>query len=536
MVPPFHDPKPARATVAGIIGLTIFSALAALLLAMRGDLRLTIAMAILLWLMLLIAVAHHVWFLAIPTRLTRVMNRGTGPWARRLFGWIIATPSLLGGRWKLPARYQLITLDLVRRRYEEAEEQCRAMLAYRLTPGVEGNVRKSLADCLERLGRTEEAAEERTQPAARLAGPAADYMGSLARGKILEDRGAFDEAFEAYETGLALAPAKGEMRTILMLRMAIAAHTGGRTRDAARWAEQALSQHPSEVNERTALEIAAPANTNLGRWDKAESQLTRLYGLRERRGGAGNLARAIAMQADLKFARGDLAGAYKATMEADAIDPAERHPMLIRANILVIEGRHEEALAQLARARAATPAKYPAQERRLQAIMALTMARVAAEFTRPDEARGFLGEAVPVIGHDPRLAPTSEATAAWIHALLREREQAEHHLQAAEERLADFGDDDAPMTPLATMGMAALALGYPARALGFWEQFLERGPRPYMRPAAHYHIGECRRLLGHLHTARRAYHEATQAGVETDYARKAAERLHALPLGTGDPF
>jgi tetratricopeptide (TPR) repeat protein len=528
MFDPFQAPRSSRLTIAGLMK---FCAVAAVMFAIGCDPRLLGVFAILVP----IVVAYFVWFVVLPAWLGRAINRGAGPWARRVFEWIVAAPSLFGGRWKLQARFQLISFELARGRYAEANAQCRAMLAYRLSPGLESKVRQSLADCLEGLDRPDEAAEERALAEACLARPDSDYMTCLARGKMLERRGAFDEAYATYRRGLAVSPDVRRLQSLFMLRLALAAQNAGRTQDAAEWADRVLTCNAGEANHRLGLEVGALAHTQLRHWDKAESYLELLRALQERRGGGGSLARAISMLANVKFVRGDLAGAYQTTLEAEKVEPTERHPLLVRANILYMQGRFEESLAVLVRARDVTHANIPAEERRIRAGFALTMARTTAELGRPDEAHALVEEASPDVAQDPKFGVIGEATGAWIRALRGQRQEALACLERAEERLSTRGKDrEPPLIALAAMGKAALVLEEPARALTYWEQYLGHEPEPAFRPTGLYHSGECRRLLGDSEGARRAYREAERNGVETHWVQKARERLRSLPLPAGD--
>ncbi len=117
------------------------------------------------WFLLILgAVAlHWIWFVLVP-RCSLDLAGGDRERQSRLLRWVINTP--IPGGPKLRARSMLAANDHATGRYDEAEAGVRSILrdsrgGMDLPPGMEPVLRRQLADTLEALGRTEEAAAER---------------------------------------------------------------------------------------------------------------------------------------------------------------------------------------------------------------------------------------------------------------------------------------------------------------------------------------------------------------------------------------
>ena len=98
------------------------------------------------------------------------------------------------------ARYRLMELYKVRKRYQDAVDQGKSILA---TKGVnrelEDEVRVEIAVCLDFLGRADEAAMERMAVADDTNDRPDGFLGWRARGKALEKQHRYELAVEAYE-------------------------------------------------------------------------------------------------------------------------------------------------------------------------------------------------------------------------------------------------------------------------------------------------------------------------------------------------
>ena len=88
------------------------------------------------------------------------------------------------------------------KRYTEAAETFQKLLRRRPPPGIEADTRRRLADTLEILGRSEEAAAEREHAAAVIARHPLDAMTQQAHGDLLKRKHEFDEACVAYSKAL----------------------------------------------------------------------------------------------------------------------------------------------------------------------------------------------------------------------------------------------------------------------------------------------------------------------------------------------
>jgi tetratricopeptide (TPR) repeat protein len=361
--------------------------------------------------------------------------------------------------------------------------------------------------------------------------PAEDVMGCLAEGKRHEQQGRFAEAAEAYRRGLDLARPNRQLRITFLSHLALALDQAGRPEEAAGWAERAIAEGARAGVLRAMHNVAGRAYSQLRRWDEAEAQLQTHRALSR---DAPQTAQALAMLADVMWRRGDLAGAHAMCLEAEAAHPpAARDAWLVRANVLVLWGRFEEALALFERARETATITGPAGERRVRAMIGLGMARVEAEIGRLEDAWRHYQEGVEVVAREARLGVLCDATGAWMMALLGFAEEAGRQLGGVEARLAtiDGHDRGIAFIALAAMGKAALAMDDPRRGLGYFERYLTLDPEPALRPTGLFYLGECRRRLGDEDGARRAYREAAGQGLDTYHARKAGERLRAGSLG-----
>src|SRR5262249_47890458 len=142
------------------------------------------------------------------------------------------------------ARFRLMELYKVRKRYEEAIDQGRAILRMSgLEDAFESEVRLELAVCLDFLGRADEAEAERMAAGDCLDGLPDSFLGWLARGKLFDKQLRHAEAAAAYERALEFNPPEHTAgRDDLLIRLALTWFNAGRPQETMKWVERALGE------------------------------------------------------------------------------------------------------------------------------------------------------------------------------------------------------------------------------------------------------------------------------------------------------
>jgi tetratricopeptide (TPR) repeat protein len=484
---------------------------------------------------------EYVYFEVLP-RFAHQRYRSTNPEPlRRFLEWVVATPSLFGPTRKLFARDSLAGIYLERGQHAEAVNQFRANLkslsglqqSAELFPSPGAYYRVRLADCLEALGRVDEAAEERRRAEGGVDRAEPDALRHRTRAMLLENQNRYEEAYAECQEELDLTPASETFARIeCMIHLVLTAYSAGRPADSLRWAEEAIALGAKGSHLQSAHKLAGMACGNLGRLEESEQHYRRAYDAAAAENNRPVMAKILGLLASCLRKRGQLAEADEAAARAAAVDPkAGRSSLLARAGILHARGRYDEALAMLGRCSEADPLAIPDFERRSRAVCSLSAARIEAECGRADDARRHIHEALAVLANDAKLGLICEAALSWAHAVRGDAAESQRLAASLEPRLAAFERDPTTCRDvLYDLGMAACARGDHAAGIDCWTRYLGLGPYPVYQPDALYHRGECHRHLGHLHEARSDYQAAVALDIGTHFSHLALRRLGELAL------
>ena len=165
------------------------------------------------------------------------------------------------------ARYRLMEFYKVRKRYQEAIDQGKSILAMKgVNAELEDEVRVEITVCLDFLGRPDEAEMERMAVAGGGEEKPQGFLGWRAVGKALEKQHRYDDAASAYEQALRLTDATNEAgRDGLLVRLVLASFNAGRPEVTVHWAEQAIALEVAETQLYRVHRMAGVACSNLGR-------------------------------------------------------------------------------------------------------------------------------------------------------------------------------------------------------------------------------------------------------------------------------
>ena len=101
-------------------------------------------------------------------------------------------------------------------------------------PALEADTRRRLSDCLEALGQTDEAEEERRLAAACVARAPEDTLRHLTKGTLLEREHRYAEASAAFEQALSVTPESNRPARIeCMTHLILACYNAGRPAECA---------------------------------------------------------------------------------------------------------------------------------------------------------------------------------------------------------------------------------------------------------------------------------------------------------------
>ena len=367
---------------------------------------------------LLSIVLPSIWFVWLPRMALRLAG-GNRDRERLILQRIVNTP--FPGAHKIFARFKLGLNSQVAKHYAQAEEVYRSILRDNeddLDPGLESSVRQHLADTLEALGRPDEATAQRQQAGAVLGDTKETSLSLQAQGKLLDREHRYSEAIAIYERALALAPANNRLiRAELMMHIALSAQNVGLPADVVRWSEAAIELDPNGPVGEVARRMAAVGCSNLGRLDDAVRHATAAV---ERAPSVDKRVESQAQLADYVMRRGDLDQADRMAREADAMLPNQkRMPWVVVGQVERERGRPEQAIQALEHVIAIPGGHIPALNRRGNAAVQKDLAVIHAELGHRDAANALIREAEPEMTVSPKLKVSFDASAALIHALLK---------------------------------------------------------------------------------------------------------------------
>jgi tetratricopeptide (TPR) repeat protein len=488
------------------------------------------------WLVIsLIAFVHRLYFVILPQRAIKKYERTDIERLRRYLERVVATPSLMGPVHKLVARGALVGIYLPKGQHAEAAAHCRAQLeslasARRMAdfPALEADIRRRLIDCLEALGQTDEAEDERRRAEADVDRAPDDTLRHLTQGTLLERDHRYAEACTAFEQALALTPESNRpVRIECMIHLVLACYNAGRPLDCLHWAEEAIALGAEGRLLRSAHRMAGVACGNLSRLEESEDHFRKAYDVAAADNDTPEMGQILGSLADIHRKRGNLTEAHEAALKAAAVDPqAVRMALAVQSQIMREWGRYDEALEMLRRYDKTTKFVIPAFERRTKAVIALDMSRIEAECGRADDAWVHIQEAVTELGNDAKLGLKCDAAAAWVFAVRGLAVDSQRVGAQSEARLKDFeGDPSTGRGVLFDLGMAACTRGDFEKGEECWSRYLDLGPDPVYRPTALYFRGECRRQQGDSSGASADFREAVALKIDTHFARLARLRL-----------
>jgi tetratricopeptide (TPR) repeat protein len=436
------------------------------------------------------------------------------------------------------ARYGLMQLYTIRKRYEEAINQGRLLLRMpALRHDLENEVRVELAACLDFLGRAEEAEAERMAVADKLEDSPDTFVGWCANGKVLEKLYRYEEAVRAFEQALDRHTAENTAgRDEVLFRLALASFNAGWSEKTMMWAERVIAEGGSESWIYLAHRLAGSATSNLGRLDLAHDHRERAYEMAVKEGKPEKISDCLATLADLHHLRGDLVKAEEMCLHAESLCPGSARPaILYHAIILRAQGRLDEAVARLERASSLGVLMSSFHERRMQAVLNMNMATGRALLGRLDQAWDNLIAATGELGADPRLALVCEAAWACLIARRGDRESALARTELVLRELDEHPRDNSTrLECLEQLGQAMILTGEFKRAKECWERFLATTHPPVAEPTGRYHLGVCQWHLGDLDAARESFRGATAQGINSYHARLAEEKVRELSKAAGN--
>ncbi len=488
----------------------------------------------------LVLIFHRLYFLTLPQWAVRKFGRSNPERLRRYLERVAATPSLLGASQKLLARSKLVGIYLPQGRHAEAAEHCRANLASLATararhsadfPALEADIRRRLADCLDGLGKTDEAQEQRQLAAACVDRAPDDALRHLTRGILLEREHRYADACTAFEEALSCVPDSDRPARIeCMSHLVIACFNSGRPTESLRWAEQVIALGASGTHLCAAHRMAGVACGNLGRLEESEDHCRRACDVAAGEGKAGEMGQILGRLADIQRKRGKLVEANEAYIQVAAVDPkAVRMAIAVQSQVLRELGRFDEALEVLGRYGDTPKLAIPAHERRIRAVLALDTSRIEAECGRADDAWAHIEEARAELANDAKLGLKCEGAVSWVLAARGLADDSQRVAGEVEARLPEFERDPSTCRGIMyDLGMAACTRGDHESGERCWSRYLELSPDPVHQPTALYFRGECRQHRGDAPGAIADFRQASAMNIDSHHAQLARHALEEV--------
>ena len=310
------------------------------------------------------------------------------------------------------AAHALVDIYLPQGRHAEAAAHCRANLATLEKvrsvadfASLQADIRRRFADCLEALGQTDEAEDQRRRAEDCIDRAPDDAQRHLIHGMLLERERRHAEACALYERALSMTPVSiTQVRIECMIHLVLCCYNAGRPAESLDWAEQAIALGADGKFLRIAHRMAGVACGNLSRLEESEDHYRRAYDVAAAEGDMGEMGQILGSLGSVQRKRGKLVEANEACVKAAAVDPkAIRMAVAVQSQILREWGRFDEALAMLRRYDEGTSIVIPALERRVRATRSLDVSRIEAECGRADDAWVHIQEAISELGSDAKL-------------------------------------------------------------------------------------------------------------------------------------
>jgi len=431
------------------------------------------------------------------------------------------------------------------KRYAEAAEAFQTVLKRRPPPGIEADTRRRLADTLDILGRTEEAAAERERAGAVAMKAATDPMALTAQGDLLERQGRHDDACFCFEQALKSMPnLPGGGRALIMAKLALAHHQAGRSTETLRWAQKSLANGPDKTVKPLMHRMAGVALSDQGDLEQAEVQHRLSLELMEKAGKPKEIAEGLVMLASLQKQRGHYEEAITAARRSREIARSpSRTDLAVEAECLRDMGRFDEARDVMRQHFDGPRFDQPHLERRMQALGSLGMAWIEARAEQPEAAWQHLeaareGLKIPAYStswppppdvREEKLALWCDATAVNILTQQGHNPEARRLRDSIESRLPSFAADNATLRgTYGHLARASLRLGDLTECQDYCRRYENCNPPPSLLPTIHYLQGEVALRLGETDAAREAFRQAVAPGINSLDARRAQARLDEL--------
>ncbi len=431
------------------------------------------------------------------------------------------------------------------KRYAEAAAVFQAVLKRRPPAGIEADTRRRLADTLDILGRSEEAAQERERAEAAATKGGTDPAALEAKGVLLERQGRHDDACFYFDLAVKKMPNLPGARSPLMAKLALAHHAAGRSAETLRWAQMSLANSPNKVIKPLMHRMSGIALSDQGDLEQAEAQHRLALELTEKLGNPDETAQSLALLASLLSKKGHYEEAIIAARRSREVAPnPSRMDIAVEAECLRDMGRFDEARAVMRRHFDGPRFPQPHVERKMQALGSLGMTWIETRAEQPEAAWGHL-EAVreglkasvnsavwppaPSAGVEEKLVLWCDATAVNILSQKGKDAEARALRESVESRLMPFASDYATLRgTYFHLARASLQMGDLAECHSYCQRYAECRPSPSSMPTLYYLLGETHLRLGEIETARGFFRQAVALGIDSLDARRAQARLNEL--------
>ncbi len=458
--------------------------------------------------------------------------------SRRRLRRVIATPSIYGQEFKLLARYKLARAHFFAGDYAGAEAEYRNMLAVLPgtgvhRPGLEADYRRGLADCLEALGRMDEAQGERTAAERWVKEAPASALVELAAGRLCKREGDYESAIAHFESALLSVGRDARRRAEPLAELAICHYSAGRPDESIRYAEEALECRPSYGTRLAMHRMAAISRRAQGRFEEADERAGRALEISTGESDSHGAGSAILCLARTSAARGDHRGAIDLADKAASLHASLGGEALgVRAACLVQLGDFDAARDAYREAHRAAEFAGAGVERVLHCELTLSEAWVDLTEEKAEEGLRRAESALGAANGRLRLEVVAHMAVAAANSMLGRHDEAGEWMALAEAAAPRLEGDRTMQALFCQMrAIAAYNRSDWAGAEVHFERFLQTPCDPAHAPTGWYFIGECRRNLGDAAGAGEAYRKAVDPGIETYDARRAAARLAELLNG-----
>ncbi len=355
--------------------------------------------------------------------------------------------------------------------------------------------------------------------------------GLVAEGREEVKQQRYNAACELFERARALPmwddPKQALFHVQVLVYLSHAHSEAGRPAQCVRCAEEAVSLKPTGKLRFSARTMAAVGYDSQGQLDKALAHRQLAFDLALIEGDNVQIASQTVGLAIDRYQRGRLDESYAMCERALQLDASSTLALAQQTDIRRLQGRTDEA-----RRLALHKLEFlldNAIKNFLYALGELNLAYLEAEAGNATLAWQYLQGARAFFAADTKHAANCEVAAAWILALLGQREDAYRVLEHLEEIAARFPDNRVTQTSCCTTGgRAALVLGDHNRALELWQRYITLVPIPVHEPTAFWGLGESYLGLGRCAEAIEAFSRAANVNFETHYTQAARERLKEL--------